>query len=132
VGIAIDVAGTKDEASAELEGVPAQAVLAMAGGPRPLPGSRVVATQEVEKGAGSEARGAIRFSPLVDQEREGDARLLPEEAGIVPVAEPDGGQARAFLPECLLLFAQLRDVLAAEHSAVMPEEDQDREAVGPQ
>ncbi len=50
----------------------------------------------------------------------------------MPVTESDGGETHPFVPECLLVLAQLRNVLAAEHSAVVAEEDEDRGAVGPQ
>ena len=48
-----------------------------------------------------------------------------KEAGVARIAEADGGEGRAFFAEGLLVFAQLRDVLAAEDSAVMAEEDED-------
>jgi len=50
----------------------------------------------------------------------------------VDVTEADGSEARALLPEGRLVLAQLRDVLAAEDSAVVTEEDHDRGAVGPE
>ncbi len=66
MGVAINVAGTEDKASAELEGILAEPVLPVAGGPRPLPRHRVVVAEEMEQGGGSEARRAIRFPPLID------------------------------------------------------------------
>ena len=41
------------------------------------------------------------------------------------VAETDGGEGGVFSAEGLLVFAQLRDVLAAEDSAVVAKEDED-------
>ncbi len=64
--IEIDVAGTEDEASAKLEGILAQPVLPVAGGPRSFPGPGVVAAEEMEQRRGSEVRGAIRLPPLVN------------------------------------------------------------------
>ncbi len=119
MGIPIYVSGTEDEASAELEGVLAGSVLPVARGARLLPGSRVVAAEEMEEGSRSEARRAICLPPLVDQERASDAGLLAKDARVVPVAQPDGSQTRAFLLEFPLVLAQLRDVLATEHSAVV-------------
>ena len=132
MGVAIEVAGTKDEAAAKLEGVLAKLMLPVAGGLGPLPGCRVVAPKEMEQGSAAEAGGAVRFPLLVDQEREGDAGFLSENAGVVPVPKPDGRQACALFPEGLLVLAQLRDVLAAEDSTVVAEEDEDRGTLPPQ
>ena len=50
----------------------------------------------------------------------------------MPVAQPDGSQARALLLEFRFVRAQLRDVLAAEHSAVMADEDHNCGSISPQ
>lgn len=121
MGVAIHVARAKDEASPELEGILAGAVLPVAGGPRPRSGPGVVAAEEMEQRSRSQAH---------DVER--DAGLLTEEAGVMPVAEPDGRETRAFLPEGWLMLAQLRHLLAAENSAVVAQEDNDCGAAGPQ
>ena len=106
--------------------------LPVAGGPRPLAGCGVVAPKEMEQRSAAEAGGTVRLPLLVDQEREGDAGFHAEEAGIVPVPKPDGREARPLSPECLLMIAQLRDVLAAEYSTVVAEEDEDRGTLSPQ
>jgi hypothetical protein len=51
---------------------------------------------------------------------------------IVLVAQPDGGQAGSFLAKLRFVLAQLRDVLAAEDSAIVPQKDHDRGPFGPQ
>jgi hypothetical protein len=38
----------------------------------------------------------------------------------VPVAKADGGERRALIQKGLFVFAQLRDVLAAKNSAIVP------------
>ncbi len=131
MGVAVYVARTEDEASPQLEGVLAEPVLAVTGGSRPLPCRHVVAAEEMEQGGIAEARRAICLPPLVNQQREGDAGVLAEEAGVMQVAKSDGGKPPPSLPDGLLVFAQLRDVLPAEHSAVVAEEDEDRGGVGP-
>ena len=55
-----------------------------------------------------------------------------EDAGVVGVAKADGGEGGAFSTEGLLVFAQLRDVLATEDSAVVAEKDEDGRIVFPQ
>jgi len=51
--------------------------------------------------------------------------FFPGRAGVAGVAEADGGESRVLGAEGLLMFAQLRDVFAAEDSAVVAEEDED-------
>ena len=85
----------------------------------------------MKKGCASETRRTIRLSLVVNQEREGDPTFNAESLGVVQVTQPDGGQPHTLFPECLLLIAQLRDVLAAEDSAVVPKEYDDRRSTGP-
>ena len=106
--------------------------LPVAGGSRPLPARGVVAPKEMEQGTAAETGGMVRFPLLVDQEREGDAGFLAENTGVVTVPKPDGREARALFPEGLLVLAQLRDVLPAEDSTVVAEEDEDRGTLLPQ
>jgi hypothetical protein len=49
----------------------------------------------------------------------------------VDITEADGSQMRTSLPEGRLVLAQLRDVFAAEDSAVVAKEDHDCETLGP-
>jgi hypothetical protein len=44
--------------------------------------------------------------------------------GIVPVAEANCGQAGSALFESRLVLAQLRDVLTAENSSIVPKKDE--------
>ena len=47
------------------------------------------------------------------------------------VPKPDGGQSDTLLKEFLFVIAQLRDVLAAEDSAVVAKEHNHRGPAGP-
>src|SRR5712692_8068979 len=132
MGEAIYISWTEDEASAELEGVSSSSVLPVARGARLLSGSRVVTAENMQERSRPEACRAICLPPLVNQQRESDSGLPAKEARIAPVAQPDGSQARALLLEFPLVRAQLRDVLAAEHSAVMAEEDHNCGSISPQ
>ena len=124
VDVAVDRAGPEHEAPAELEGVVPGPVLAMAGGPRASPSGRVVAADQVEEARRAEAHRPVRDPALVDEERERDARLVPELPGVLPVAEADRGEAGALGPELGLVVADPRDVLPAEQSAVVAEKDE--------
>jgi len=48
------------------------------------------------------------------------------------VAKPDGCQLSTSLEKCLFVIAQLRDVLAAEDSAIVAKERDHRRSLGPQ
>ena len=69
------------------------------------------------------SRGAIGSSFGIDQEREGDAGLLAKQARVVHIAEADCGQRGSGLLELALVFAQLRDVLAAEDSTIVAQKN---------
>ncbi len=122
---AVHVAGTKDKASAELKGVFPKPVLLMAACVRPLAGDGIVPAEEMEQGSVAQTCGAIRFTPLVDEKREGDAGLFAEKPCVKSVTQTDGGQARTAILKGIFLITQLRDVLAAEDSTIVAEENQD-------
>jgi hypothetical protein len=125
VGEEVNIAGTEDEGTAQLERIAAQFALVVAGGAGALAASEIVAAEEVENVCGFEICEFVGFAVLVDQEREIDAGFLLKEAGVVGVAEADGGEGRALFTEGLLVFAQLRDMLAAEDSTVVAKKDED-------
>jgi len=132
VGEAVDVAWAEDEGAAELEGIAAEFVLVMAGGTGAFAAYEIVAAEEMEEVGGFEIGDSVGLAALVDEEGEVDFGFLLEEAGVVGVAEADGGEGGAFFAEGLLVFAQLRDVLAAEDSAVVAKENQDGGIVFPE
>jgi hypothetical protein len=132
VGEAVHIAGAEDEAAAELKRVLAQAVLAESGGVGEFARGLVVAAEDVQQIAGAESRGAIGFALRVHQQRKTDSRLFAENVCVVRVAQADGGEPRMFFFEGRFVFAQLRDVLAAEHSAVVPQKHQHCRSVRPQ
>jgi len=124
VGEAVDVAGTKDEGASELEGIAAQFALAVAGGAGAFAALEIVAAEEMEEIGFAEVGDFVGLAVFVDEEREVYAGFLLEEAGVVGIAEADGGQRGMLFAEGLLVLAQLRDVFAAEDSAVMAKEDE--------
>ncbi len=124
MGEEVDVAWAEDKTAAELEGVLAQAVLPVAAGGGACSCSGVAWTQEVEHRGLLQAGGPIGLSPVVDQQRKGDAGLILEGRGVAPVAKADRGQSGTRPADLLLVVAQLRDVLAAKNSAVVAQEHQ--------
>jgi len=125
VGEAIDIVRSEDEAAAELQGITAELVLLMAGGAGALAACEIVAAQQVKDIGGRQVGGGVGLAAQVDQQREIDVRFFAEDAGVVGIAETDGCEGSAFVAEGLLMFAQLRDVLAAKDSAIVAKKDDD-------
>lgn len=92
----------------------------------------VLAPQEMQEIRGLQFRCAISLAGFVDQKRKGDARFFTEDARVITVAQSDRGKSGSFVPEGLLVFAQLRDMLAAKDSSVVPEKNQNSGLAGPQ
>jgi len=125
VGETVNVAGAEDEGAAELEGVAAEFVLVVAGGTGAFAALEIVATEEVEEVGFAEVGELVGLAVGVDEEGEVDAGFLLKEKSVAGVAKTDGGEGRVLGAECWLVFAQLRDVFAAEDSAVVAEECED-------
>ncbi len=124
MGEAIDVAGAEDETAAKLEGIAAEFMLVMAGGAGAFAALEIVAADEVKEIGDPEVGDFVGLAILVDEQRKIDCGFLLEDAGVVGIAEADGGEGSAFIAEGLLVFAQLRDVLAAENSSIVAEENE--------
>lgn len=128
----VDIAGTKDEAAAKLERVFTQTMLAHADGLGALACLHVIAAEEVKQVGLFQAEFAIGHTLIVNEQREGDVVFLAEKAGVIDVAQTDGGQAGATLLKFLKVLAQLRDMLTAEDSTIVPQEDDHGGRVSPQ
>jgi len=119
---AIDVARPEHEASAQLKGVLPWRVLPMPGGTRARSTHRVLSSHDMQQVGRAEAGCSIRLSVFIDQQRKGDPRLVAKRPRILATAKSDGGYSSALLPECVLVSAQLRDMLPAENSPIVPQE----------
>lgn len=126
VGEAVNVAGAKYKGTAELEGIAAELVLAVAGGLGAAAALEIVAAEEMEEIGFAEVGDFVGLAASVDEEGKVDAGFFLEEAGVAGIAEADGGQGSVLFAEGLLVLAQLRDVFAAEDSTVVAEKDNDR------
>ena len=125
MGEAVDIAGAKNEACAKLERIFAEFVLAMAGGIGTFARNSIIATQEVKQVCALQFGGAVRGAFHVNEKRERDASLFAECTRIVKIAHPNRREIRSARLDFALMLAQLRDVLAAEHSAVVAQENDD-------
>jgi hypothetical protein len=125
VGEAIDISGGEDEAAAELKGVPAKFVLLMAGRAGALAALEIVAAKKMKQIRGTQISDSVRLAFFIHEQGKRDAGFFAEKAGVVAVAEADSGERGTFIQEGLLVFAQLRDVLAAKDSAIVAKKHED-------
>jgi hypothetical protein len=131
VGKVVHVARPKHKASTQLKRILPELVLAMASRARTLSALDVVAAKQVEQIGGPESCRAIRFALFVNEQAKADAGLFTENSRIVPVAKTNVRERGSFIAKRLLVFAQLRDMLAAKDSPVMAQKNQNRRCRGP-
>jgi len=119
----IAIAGSEDEAGAEFEGIFSEAVLAVTR--RPGTGScfAIVAAEQMKQVPRFQFRSLVGGALGIDQQRERDTGFFAKQAGIVQVAQSNRRQPGSGLLKFGFVLAQLRDMLAAEDSAVVPQED---------
>jgi hypothetical protein len=120
VGEAIDVSRRENETPAELKRILAKFVLTMPGRLRAIAALEIVAASQVQQISGTQVGDGVSLALFVDQQGKRYSGLFAENSCIVSVAKADGGERRARIQKGLLVFAQLRDVLAAKNSAIVP------------
>ncbi len=121
----VDVTRPEDKTAAQLERVSAESeiVLRVPGGLGPGAGLGIVASQQVKQVCALQFHGGIGFALLINEQGESDACFVAKSASIGAIAKSYGCQGRAAVSESLFAGAQLRDVLAAEDSTIVPQED---------
>lgn len=97
----VDIARAENEGTAKLERIFSQTVLARADGFGALACLHIVAAEQVQQVGFFQAKLAISHALIVNEQREGDAAFLAEQAGVINVAQADGGQAGAALLKLL-------------------------------
>lgn len=85
----------------------------------------VAATQQMKQVSALQFGGAVGGALCINQKRKRDAGLFAEETRVAEIAHPDRREISSTRIDFGLMLAQLRDVLAAEHSAVMAQENDD-------
>lgn len=125
MGKTVDIAGPKNEARTELEGIFAELVLAKTGGIGTLARNSIVTTQQVKQIRAFQFGGAVCGAFHINEKRKCDASLFTECARIVKIAHPNRRKISPARLDFTLMLAQLRDVLAAKHSAVVAQEYDD-------
>jgi hypothetical protein len=129
---AIPIPRPKDEAAAKLKRIPSQFVLPMPRCASALTALEIVAAQQVQQIGHTQVGNLISLPPFIDQQRKVDSRFFPENTRIVAVPKANRRQGSAFLEEGLLVFAQLRDVLAAKYSSIVPKKNDNGRLTLPQ
>lgn len=116
---------SEDVSSSELEGIFAEPVLAVSGALGAGARFRVLAAEKMKQVCGFQFRDLVSGASGIDQQRKRDPGLLAKQAGIVQITQADCGQGGSGLLDFGLVFAQLRDMLAAEDSTVVPQKNND-------
>jgi hypothetical protein len=119
----IAIARSEDEAGSELEGIFPEALLAVARRPGPRSCFGIVAAEEMKQVPRFQLRSSVGGPLGIDQQRERNAGFLAKQAGIVQIAQSNRRQPGSGLLNLVFVLAQLRDMLAAKDSAVVPQED---------
>lgn len=130
--VKIDISGTEHETAAELKRVPSGALLLMPCRPGASSRLRIIAAKQMQQVGFPQANSAISAALLIDEEREPDSGFVPEKTRVIAVSQTYGSQVRSFLFELVLMFTQLRDVLAAKKSTVVAKKDDDGRSAFPQ
>ena len=132
MGEAIDIARAKDEAAAQLKGVRRQFVMTMPGSASAVTALEIVAAKQVQQIGDAQAGEFVGLPLFVDEQGKVDSRFFLEDTRIIAVAKAYGCEGSAFVAEGLLVFAQLRDVLAAEDSSIVAKKHDNRRLALPQ
>jgi hypothetical protein len=132
VGEHVDIAGTKDETAAQLERILSQFVLLMTARTGALPALEIVAPKNMKQVCAPQSCDFICFSLFINEQGKLDAGFFLKNSRIVAVPQADCCQGRTLLEKELLVFAQLRDVLAAENSSIVPKKHHDGGSMLPQ
>jgi hypothetical protein len=119
----IFIPGRKHKAAAKLQRIFAQPMLLVSCGLCAAASLHIVFAQKVQQGSGAQPHSLIGLAFVIDKERKMDTSLLAEKFGITGVAQADDSQMSAFTFELGFKFAQLRDVLSAEDSTIVPKKD---------
>jgi hypothetical protein len=130
--VQIYVPRSEDKGASELKRVLPQLVLPTTRRYGTCPSLAIVFPEELEHRADTKIDGAVGTAIGVDQQRKCNPRLLAKDARVFHIAEPHSGNTGAFELESLFPFAQLRDMLAAEHSTVMAQKRHHTRRAGPQ
>jgi hypothetical protein len=116
----VDVSGSEDETATELEGIVSEPVLLVSSCAGSFSCLSVSRTEQMEEIGFFQSCRPVGEPVFVDQQRKTDSGLFPEGLRVVAVTKAYGSQFGVFGLEFRFVLAQLRDVLTAEDSSVVP------------
>lgn len=122
----VHISRPKHKTPPQLERIPPQLVLLMPLGLRLRARSEIVSPQQMKNVRRLQFQCVVRLFPFVNQKRKRNSRLLPERLGILRIAQTYRCQRRSLRSKFRFLRAQLRDVLPAENSTVVPQKHHHR------
>src|SRR5579872_744126 len=96
----------------------------MTAGARALSSCGVVTSKEMQEVRRFQLCHTIGLALFVDQQRKGDARFFTKHSRVVAVAQSNSRKPCALVSKRLLVFAQLRDMISAKDSSIVPKKNQ--------
>jgi hypothetical protein len=132
MSIKIHASRAEHKAATELERIRTSTVLPVTATPSSFPGLSIFAPEKMKHVGGSKADGTIGLPVFVDQQRKCDGGVLAKDARVIAVTQTYRCQVGSVPVKFRLIFAQLRDVLAAENSSVVTKKDNHRRPLLPQ
>ena len=129
---AVDITWAENKTTAQLKWILPQLDLPVPRGAGSLARFHIIGPKKMQQVGVAKFRHLVGLPLLVDQQRKRNARLLAEQTRIIAVSQSNGRQRGSFVPESLLVFAQLRDMLAAKNSSIMPQKNDHGRLAGPQ
>jgi hypothetical protein len=132
LGKAIDISRPEYETPSELKRILSKLVLMIACGASAVTALEIVGSKHVQQIRRAEVGDSISLALFVNQQRKSDARFFAKNPRVVSIAQADSSEGSSFISEGLLLFAQLRDVLAAKDSAIVAKKNDHGRFISPQ
>lgn len=122
----VQIAWAEDKACAQLERSFARFVLTVAGSLSLFAGDKIVSPAEMEKAAFLEACDPVGTALFIDQQGKSDPHLIAKKASVVNTPKANGSKGSASFLNLRLVIAQLRDMVTAENSSIVAQEDKHR------
>jgi hypothetical protein len=84
------------------------------------PSLEIIPAQQVQQIARLQFCGLVSLPVGIHQQWKRNASFFPKHAGVIQIAHADRRQRGSGFLELLFVLAQLRDMLAAEDSSIVP------------
>lgn len=128
----IHIPRPKYKTPAKLKRIHPKFVLTMPSRARTLAALEIIPPQNMQHIRHAQIGNRIRLPLLINQQRKIDPRFLLENPRVIAVTQTNGRQGSAFRQKRLFVFAQLRDMLSAKYSPIVPQKNDHRPFALPQ